>query len=106
MHGRVVARTARNGWPDLSRVDLYISKMTIKVSAKEARERLSELLDRATRGEEVVILRHGKPVVRLAPLRAAKAARQPDLREFRASLRVRGVSLTEHLLKERQEERE
>ena len=27
--------------------------MTIKVSAKEARERLSELLDRATRGEEV-----------------------------------------------------
>lgn len=78
--------------------------MTPKVSAKEVRERLSELLDRAARGEEVVILRRGKPEVRLAPLRAAKAARLPDLREFRASLRARGASLTELLLKERQEE--
>ncbi len=85
---------------------MYTSKMTMKVSAKEVRERLSELLDRAARGEEVVILRRGKPVVRLAPLRAAKATRLPDLREFRASLRVRGVSLTEHLLRERQEDRD
>ncbi len=80
--------------------------MTLKVSVKEVRERLSELLDRAARGEEVVILRRGKPVVRLAPLRAVKAARLPDLREFRTSLRVRGASLTEHLLQERQEERD
>lgn len=77
----------------------------MKVTAKQARERLSELLDRAARGEEVVILRRGKPVVRLAPARAAKATRLPDLREFRASIRARGATLTEHLLKEREESR-
>lgn len=71
----------------------------MKITAKQARERLCELLDRAMRGEEVVILRRGKPVVRLAP------ARLPDLRDFRASIRVRGATLTEHLLKEREEAR-
>jgi prevent-host-death family protein len=77
----------------------------MKITAKQARERLSELLDRAARGEEVVILRRGKPVIRLAPARAAKPVRLPDLREFRASIRARGATLTEHLLKEREEAR-
>lgn len=77
----------------------------MKVTAKEARQRLSELLDRVVRGEEVVVLRRGKPVVRLVPARPAKPARLPDLREFRASIRVRGATLTEHLLKEREEAR-
>jgi prevent-host-death family protein len=34
----------------------------------EAKTRLSELLERAEQGEEVVITRRGRPVVRLAPL--------------------------------------
>ena len=80
--------------------------MTLKVSAKEVRERLSELLDRAARGEEVVILRRGKPVALLAPLRAAKAARLPNLHEFRAIICTRGASLTDHLRRERQEKRD
>ncbi len=77
----------------------------MKITAKEARERFSELLDRAARGEEVIILRRGKPVVRLAPVRTTKTARLPDLSEFRASISARGRSLTEHLLEERREAR-
>jgi prevent-host-death family protein len=38
-----------------------------EVGAFEAKNKLSELLDLAERGEEVVITRHGKEVARLVP---------------------------------------
>ena len=38
-----------------------------KVTALEAKTRLGELLDRVSRGEEIVITRHEKPVARLIP---------------------------------------
>lgn len=34
----------------------------------EAKTRLSQLVQRAERGEEIVITRNGRPVVRLAPI--------------------------------------
>jgi prevent-host-death family protein len=37
------------------------------VTALEAKNRFSQLLDRVVRGEEVVITRHEKPVARLVP---------------------------------------
>jgi len=37
------------------------------VTAFEAKTRFGELLDRASRGEEIVITRHDKPVARLIP---------------------------------------
>jgi prevent-host-death family protein len=37
-------------------------------STVEAKNNLSALIDRALAGEEVVITRHGTPVVRLAPV--------------------------------------
>jgi prevent-host-death family protein len=42
-----------------------------EIGAFEAKNKLSELLDRAARGEEVVITRRGKAVARLVPMRAA-----------------------------------
>jgi prevent-host-death family protein len=42
--------------------------MSLRVSAEEVREHLSEYLDRAQRGEEVVVLHDGRPAVRLRPL--------------------------------------
>lgn len=42
-----------------------------EIGAFEAKNKLSELLDRAERGEEVVITRRGKAVARLVPARAA-----------------------------------
>lgn len=38
-----------------------------KVTAFEAKTRFGELLDRVSRGEEVVITRHDRPVARLVP---------------------------------------
>jgi prevent-host-death family protein len=37
------------------------------VGAYNAKTRLSELLDRVERGEQIVITRHGRPVARLVP---------------------------------------
>ena len=42
--------------------------MRITVGVCEARAKLSELLDRVTQGEEVVITRRGVPVALLAPV--------------------------------------
>jgi prevent-host-death family protein len=38
-------------------------------SVAEAKNRLPELIDRALKGEDVVITRHGHPVVELKPVR-------------------------------------
>ena len=38
-----------------------------KVSAFEAKTRFGELLDRVSKGEEVVITRHDKPIARMVP---------------------------------------
>lgn len=51
-------------------------------SIVEAKNNLSALIDRALAGEEVVITRHGKPVVRLAPAEGAQPADAGDLLAF------------------------
>lgn len=52
--------------------DSYIFKMSSH-SVAEAKNQLSGLIDRALKGEGVVITRHGQPVVELKPI--AKPAR-------------------------------
>lgn len=47
------------------------------VNIYEAKTRLSELVDRAEGGEEIVIAKAGRPVARLVPLRAVREARAP-----------------------------
>jgi len=42
----------------------------MEVGVLEAKNRLSELLDRVERGEAVTITRHGKPVATLNPARS------------------------------------
>ena len=39
----------------------------ITVTALEAKNRFGKLLDRVARGEEIVVTRHDKPVVRMVP---------------------------------------
>lgn len=55
-----------------------------KVSAFEAKTRFGELLERVSRGEEVVITRHDKPVARLVP---EGSQRLDDVRRAVAGLR-------------------
>jgi prevent-host-death family protein len=50
--------------------------MTAQFNIAEAKAKLSELLDRALAGEEVVIARAGKPLARLAPV-GDKPRRKP-----------------------------
>jgi prevent-host-death family protein len=42
--------------------------MADSINATEAKAHFSELLDRAARGEEIVVARAGKPVARIMPL--------------------------------------
>lgn len=76
----------------------------ITVGAFEAKTKLSELLDRVERGEEIVITRHGKTVARMVPesqrdteaerkAREAKAAKiLAEITRIREKLREEGVS--------------
>lgn len=54
------------------------------VTAFEAKTRFGELLERVSRGEEVVITRHDKPVARLVP---EGARRLDEVRRAVAGLR-------------------
>jgi prevent-host-death family protein len=45
--------------------------MAIQVTATEAKARILRLLDEAEAGNEVEILRHGRPVARLVPASGA-----------------------------------
>ena len=49
----------------------------IKVNVFEAKARLSEYLDRAVRGERVVVCRHNKPVAELRPVSAVRSEPRP-----------------------------
>jgi len=75
------------------------------VGIKEARERLSELVRAAERGESVTITRRGKEVARIVPAGPKALKPLPDLTEFRASIKIKGRSLTDELLAMRREER-
>lgn len=49
----------------------------LKVNIFQAKARLSEYLDRAAQGEQVVICRHNKPVAELRPIEKVRAEPRP-----------------------------
>ncbi len=46
--------------------------MVTRVNMHSAKSELSDLVARAERGEEVIIMRAGKPVARIVPIRAVR----------------------------------
>lgn len=76
----------------------------MEISVKEARVRLSDLLKRAEKGEEVLLFRRGKKVARLVPVKIVQRT-LPSLKEFRASIRIKGQPLSMAVLTNREEER-
>ena len=76
----------------------------MEVNVKEARTKISSLLDRTQRGEEVVILRRGKSVARLVPI-GNTDRRFPDLGSFRKSISLKGKALSRTVIQGRNEER-
>lgn len=75
----------------------------IEVNVKEARSKLSLLLDKVSHGEEVAVMRHGRKVACLVP--PESAGRLPSLRKFREQIRVAGESLSQTVIRQRNEER-
>ncbi|MDQ1336973.1 MAG: hypothetical protein QG552_3923 [Thermodesulfobacteriota bacterium] len=76
----------------------------MEVSVKEARNKISTLLDRTQKGEEILILRRGKKVARLVPVANLEKG-LPDLSDFRASIMVKGGSLSQVVIDSRNMER-
>lgn len=54
-----------------------VGHMPRQVNLYEAKTHLSDLVERAARGEEIVIAKAGEPRARLAPLARPRRARKP-----------------------------
>ena len=76
----------------------------MEVSAKETRKNFSSLLDKTEKGEEIVIMRRGKRIARLVPLKSTRK-HLPDLSQFRASISVKNKGLSDAVIQNRNEER-
>jgi len=64
----------------------YIPEDVMRISVSEAKAQLTELLRHAEAGEEVIITRHGHPIVELIPAREAVAKRRIEvIREIQAA---------------------
>lgn len=71
--------------------------LVMKLPVAEAKKRFCELIDRAERGETVVIVRHGREVARVAPLQGRGKPWRIDKPELH---RYKGVNLEEPVLGE------
>lgn len=74
------------------------------LGVKELRQRIGEVLERVARGEEITVLKRGKPAARIVPPNAASLP-LPPLDKFRASIRITGPTLSEAVRIARDEER-
>jgi prevent-host-death family protein len=75
----------------------------IEMSVKEARSKLSRLLDRVEKGEEIAITRRGEKVALLVS--PEKKQKLPKLAAFRSSLKVSGKNLSETVIEDRLDHR-
>jgi prevent-host-death family protein len=76
----------------------------MEVNIREARASISTLVERARKGEEVMILRRGKKVARLVPVESAHKS-LPDLSGFRDSIAIKGGPLSQAVIDGRNQER-
>lgn len=77
------------------------------ISSRKAREKLKEILDSASRGETISIMRRGEEVARVVPPERPNDGGFPDMTEFRKRLKskVKGKSLSQTVIDMRDEER-
>jgi prevent-host-death family protein len=76
----------------------------MNISVKEARSRFSAILSQAEEGDEIVIMRRGKAVARLVPC-AENRRKLSSLKDFRATIRIKGEPMSETVIRNRIEER-
>jgi prevent-host-death family protein len=76
-----------------------------RVNMREARRRLSEIVEAARLGQRTVITRRGRPLAIVEPIKRGKCKPLPDLTEFRESIMVRGKPLSQVVIDQRKENR-
>jgi len=76
----------------------------MQVTVTEAMDKLGALLGHVEKGEEIILLRHGKEVARIVPPKEEPKP-LPSLKDFRASIRVSGEALSSTIARMRSEER-
>lgn len=87
-------------------VHTQMSRVTTmqSINVRETRENLASLLDAVAAGEEITIIRHGKPVARLlAPL--STSVQFPDRTELRLALPMAHERAADAVRNLREEER-
>ena len=70
----------------------------ITVGAFDAKTRFSELLEQAAAGEEILVTKRGKPMVRMISAKPANGSGTSvieELRKIRKGARLDGISLKE-----------
>lgn len=75
----------------------------IESNIRKTKAKLSFYLSQVEQGEEVVIIRRGKPVAVLKPVEQATAL--PSMKRFREKVRLRGLSPSETIIRMREESR-
>ena len=75
------------------------------MNMRDARRRLSDIVDAAENGESVTITRHGRSVARIEPVQPPAAGPLPDLTQFRASLTVGGKAVSRIVAEARKQAR-
>ena len=74
-----------------------------EINVKDARGQLSSLLDRVEKGEEIVIKHRGKRIAKM--VQPGNVSNLPSLKDFRASMKIRGKPLSQTVIDARKEER-
>jgi len=75
----------------------------IQTNVREAKAKLSSYLSQVEQGEEVMIVRRGKPVAILKAVE--QTAQLPSMKAFREKMRVKGLSASETVIRMREESR-
>lgn len=75
----------------------------LEVNVKDARMRLSQLLNKVEQGHDIILTRRGKKVAHLVPIE--QECRLPSLEKFRQNIVLQGSTLSEMVQAVRNEER-
>jgi len=76
-----------------------------KIGVKEARAKLSQIIDRVEAGEEILLVRRGKVAMRLVPPEIQARSSLPSLASFRDKIQAQGKPLSATVIADRHEDR-
>lgn len=75
-----------------------------EINIKEARSRFTAIVESAAMGEDIIITRRGKPIALLTRINDNPMPLD-SLKEFRTKIDVKGIPLSDTVIRLREEER-